>query len=277
MLADSIRQYNIYYKLKKWNVRRVTVKRVRRVSLLIVACVVAVVLGVWLYRFGKDTYNIRVLRSAEPKRRLEAIAYLGNHRVSRAVSELISVMNNKKDFQCVTSAMRALGQIGTREAVDALISEVEGVDTAKVDVGSFIVSQATMALFTTSDERAVPALLHALESKDSSLRRGAAIALSKFGRKEFIPELVEALETCNSVIDSPGFRAPLEEKEPDPFFEKFIPDDIGSMKSWADYCASKLREFTGQSFGYNASENKESRTKAVEAWENWLKSHHGME
>jgi len=237
-------------------------KSSRRVFLGIAACVVILAGGFWLHRFGRDTNYIRTLGDSDTRRRWKAIGYLAKHKVSRGVLPLISIMKDEKSTATAMLATQALGQIGTREAVDALVAEVEAE--------SPLAATATFGLFLAGDERAMPTLMVALASRNEELKQGAALALSKFDRKECIPGLVEVLERSNSSIDDPKMHIPRNATNVIPGARRVASSVIASKKWCADYCASKLRQLTGQSFAYEVNESKENRAKAVEAWKTWV-------
>lgn len=265
-------------------------KCLRRNHLLMVGGLVVILLVGYTFRFYKDMQNIRALDN--PRTCIEAMNYLARHKVSRAVPALTSLMKKGRDSFGLFAA-KALGRIGTPEAVDALIAELkqrhrgtslfaanalgqigtpEAVDALveEVEQETAAASWAAAALFHASDERSVPALLRAVKSEDGELRKAASLALSKFDRKECIPGLVEELEEYDAGIHHPRLREPLEDEFVNPTVLRSVKHAIGVNKAMADYCASKLKELTSQSFGYSADQSEENRVKAIQAWKQWL-------
>ena len=238
-------------------------KKPYKIAAFIVSAVVVVVVVVCARRFARDQQNIRAL--GNPGTRMIAMRYLGDHRVSRAVPALISIMKDEEDEWDKIGAAKALGKIGTREAIDVLIAEIRRE--------SFVAPAAATGLFLgAGDERAVPVLLEALGSDNDALRKGSALALAKAGRRECVPSLADYLYDCNEGIDQPGLQA-LAKEEGVPHRGTLIARiEIGGRRTMAEYCVSKLREFTGESFGYDSSASKEERAKTVDAWRDWLKT-----
>jgi hypothetical protein len=236
-------------------------KRSHRTILVAFALAVALGVGYWLFDLGREAYYISHLGDSDSNRQREAITYLAVHKVSRAVPALIQVMANENEFGTAMLAANALGQVGTKEAVDALIAEVKAE--------SPVAPTATWGLFLAADARGIPALLEALESGDGELQKGAAVALSRFDRMECIPGLIAALEDYNAGIDSVPLRSALADDDAAPTVKSFVHNAITVSSGMADYCSSALRKMTGQSFGYDASAGTEERRKAVGAWRAW--------
>ena len=235
-----------------------------------------------IYWYRKDSQMIRVLEQAGGVpggwgATFRAARYLGDRKVARAAPALVSVMRNESGLGVSGFAATALARIGTPEAVDALIAELEQ--------GSAVAETAAWGLFLAGDERAVPSLLRALESNDYGLRHMAAVALTKFGRKEGIPALVdvlcqydlqiieEAKDIESSLLRQLGGIPHPQDME----ILIFVSEVVPVIEEMAGYCASQLRELTRESFGYDSSTTEEGREAAIQAWRDWLKTNYPEE
>ena len=123
----------------------------------------------------------------------KAAYLLGDLRAEKAVPHLIAGLTKPRrgeDFNEHATMAISLGQIGTREAVDALMAIVRN---PKADVG--LRASAADALYMSGDKRAVPVLLEVAQSgyvvvggqKASDLRANAAIDLSRIAGPETLP------------------------------------------------------------------------------------------
>jgi HEAT repeat protein len=123
----------------------------------------------------------------------KAAYLLGDLRARKAVPLLIAGLGKPRrgdDFNEHATIAISLGQIGTPQAVDALMAIVQN---AKAEVG--LRASAADALYMSGDKRAVPVLLDLARSgyvtvggqKASDLRANAAIDLSRLAGPETLP------------------------------------------------------------------------------------------
>lgn len=96
----------------------------------------------------------------------------------------------RSDIACQYAA-RALGIIGDRQAVPALMDALQGPN-------KYVCLYAGWALGALADRRAVPALMTALRDKDQDLRRYAAWALGEIGDRQAALALIVALQDEDS-------------------------------------------------------------------------------
>ena len=123
----------------------------------------------------------------------KAAYLLGDLRAAKAVPLLIAGLGKPRrgeEFNEHATIAISLGQIGTREAVDALMAIVQN---PKAEVG--LRASAADALYMSGDKRAVPVLLEVAKSgyvtvggqKASDLRANAAIDLARIAGAETLP------------------------------------------------------------------------------------------
>jgi HEAT repeat protein len=123
----------------------------------------------------------------------KAAYLLGDLRAAKAVPLLIAGLGKPRrgeEFNEHATIAISLGQIGTREAVDALMAIVQN---PKAEVG--LRASAADALYMSGDKRAVPVLLEVAKSgyvtvggqKASDLRANAAIDLARIAGPETLP------------------------------------------------------------------------------------------
>ncbi len=92
------------------------------------------------------------------------------------------------------SAAKALGEIGSEKAVDALLQALQAENSA-------IRGTAAKALGDIGSEKAVDALLQALQDENSPIRSEAAMALGKLGSEKAVDALLlQALQYENSTL-----------------------------------------------------------------------------
>jgi len=84
-------------------------------------------------------------------------------------------------------AVRALGSIGTREAVDALLAEFERPETD-------LAPQIARALRQSNDPRSVDALVRRLDDPEREMQKESARALGEIGDPRAVPSLSELLQ-----------------------------------------------------------------------------------
>ena len=135
---------------------------------------------------------IRALRHPEPDTRQRAIVQF-NEIGTPAVQPLINALQHHEHVRVRQGAAQTLGELGSSEAVYALI-------TALADPDSGVWSQATAALAKLG-ANTVAALRPALNSKKQRVKRGAAIALWRSQREEKAFRVVlQALQDEDVVI-----------------------------------------------------------------------------
>lgn len=114
---------------------------------------------------------------------------LGDLRAKRAVNDLLARLQKAQKGTEHSSIIIALGQIGTTEAVDALVALAKDAKASPV-----LRARATDALYLSGDKRAVPTLLDIAKSgyvtvggeKASDLRANAAVNLARIAGKEHL-------------------------------------------------------------------------------------------
>ena len=110
-------------------------------------------------------------------------------------------MLKDKDSIIRYAAIEALGNIGNKEAVLALIDALKDKDW-------YIPNPAADALVRIGPP-AVPALIEVLKDKNRDIRLSVAETLGKIGDKEAVPALIEALKdkdryVCQRLLTSPA-------------------------------------------------------------------------
>ena len=105
-----------------------------------------------------------LLKSTEPTRRMMVIEMLGRSRNNQAVDGLISALNDE-DEDVRESAAYALGNIGDKVAVEALVKALTW------DQDSWVRASAAEALAHIGDRSVLPALKDALEGETNEVTR----------------------------------------------------------------------------------------------------------
>jgi HEAT repeat protein len=126
-------------------------------------------------RLGDEEYRqqMDLLRSPEPTARIDAAELLGRRGYSRRreiAVVLRELLRADPDWRVRASSGRALGRLGTRDAVPDL---VRALRDPQVEVRVV----AAAALWRLPDPAAVPALLEVLSDSDAAARQWAALAL----------------------------------------------------------------------------------------------------
>lgn len=129
------------------------------------------------------------LREGSPEQRAAAADLLGR-RAYRQREQVAPVMRelirNDTDWRVRASAGRALGRLGTRDAVPDL---VRALRDPVVDVRVV----AAAAIWRLPDPAAVPALIELLRDQDGSARQWAALALGVIRDMRAVPPLIGML------------------------------------------------------------------------------------
>jgi HEAT repeat protein len=144
---------------------------------------------------------IDLLNDGDSLVRRHAAKALGRIKDVRAVSPLIEVLNAKDEQPHVRmAAAEALGWIGERDAVEALVSGLK-------DPHWIVQSRAAIALGRMRDSRAVEPLISALTDEDALVRGCAADALGKIKDSRAIEPLRMALEDSDTDVRKRAHRA----------------------------------------------------------------------
>ncbi|GBC77852.1 Phycocyanobilin lyase subunit alpha [bacterium HR08] len=120
-----------------------------------------------------------------PEIRQQIARALGEIGSAEAVEPLIQALRDE-DWWVRTAAAKALGQIGDARAVEPLIQALR-------DKGKWVRTAAAKALGQIGDARAVEPLIQALRDWDESVRTAAAEALVKIGDARAVEPLIQAL------------------------------------------------------------------------------------
>jgi len=135
-------------------------------------------------------WNLRQLRSKDPRTRLRAANKLGESREQRAVEPLLAALSDKEPG-VRKAATHALGLIRDELAVKPLISAIKDGDrhvrqAAAQGLGIICDPREDplaigSQIYRPRDEGAVEPLAAALKDEDSGVRQAAAMALGKIG------------------------------------------------------------------------------------------------
>ena len=127
------------------------------------------------------------LSSADGAERLEVATELG--RIGEATPEVESALVkavDDADDKVAVQAVASLAWMQARGAVDALIAKASGANCE-----DHVRRRAAQALGQIGDERAVPALMPLLASRDRWLRENAILSLGYLKAREAVPTLVK--------------------------------------------------------------------------------------
>jgi HEAT repeat protein len=127
---------------------------------------------------------------AEPKRRMRALGVLARLHDSWAFTRLCDDLHNPQRRE---SAILALGTLGDRRAVPALIALMSDPDP-------WIYDFAVEALGALKDPRALPVLLDTLKADSESLRATACRALGQIGDPRVIEPLAAKLQSQSEEV-----------------------------------------------------------------------------
>jgi HEAT repeat protein len=131
---------------------------------------------------------IEAVRHADGSLRLQAVENLGLLGDARAIPAVRGVLarEDTRMFERVTAA-HALLRLGDRSGVPLLLTALEGAPgTGR--------AAATLALGYAKEERVVPVLTKLLRDSEIDVTIAAAAALSRYGKKDGLPQLRQALE-----------------------------------------------------------------------------------
>lgn len=138
-----------------------------------------------------DSTLARRLNDLNPQVRAEAARGLGVRGANAWISELISTLESDPEVEVKRSAAYALGLIGDRRSLEALVLKV-GDRRAH----SGLRGVAAEALADIADRGAVVPLIEALSDVSAEVRLWAAFALGRLGDAEALPEL-QRLQTSD--------------------------------------------------------------------------------
>lgn len=138
----------------------------------------------------ETTSALAQLRRGTPEERAAAADLLGRrgYRRREAIAPVLrELIRNDTDWRVRASAGRALGRLGTRDAVPDL---VRALRDPVVDVRVV----AAAAIWRLPDPAAVPALLELLADEDASARQWAVLALGVIRDVRAVPPLLAMLQ-----------------------------------------------------------------------------------
>ncbi len=175
-------------------------------------------------------------------------------------------MLKDRDPEFRMKAINALGAIGVddRRVIPALIGSLK-------DKSLNVAQAAADALGLGIGKDAVPRLLELLKGKDSVLREGAAMALSRIGpkAKEAIPALIESLEDENNNLRSWAASAlgsmASESKSAIPVLIKLMKDEDQNVRGSADLALIQFRQLAVPALS-EALKDEDDKTRASAAY-----------
>jgi RNA polymerase sigma factor (sigma-70 family) len=162
-----------------------------------------------------------------------AVRALGEVGGKEAVTALKAILNRKKeknDFLVKSMAARALGSVGTEEGFDVL------AQVARSGEKLALRSVAITTIGRMGGHRAVPAFKNALGSKDLSPRHMAAFALGWLRSAETAGLIERAMKDKSSMARANAVsaaRSALDGPRALPLLEKAMADDAASVRSRA--------------------------------------------
>src|SRR5215813_10642437 len=113
---------------------------------------------------------LRHLQSEDQDRRATACSVLAQMRYPQVVESLVALFRDSNDVEVRWRAAYALGKLGDRRSVEALIAAI-------TDPSPLVRASAAEALRGFSEPRVVAALISALRDSDWEVRQGAASSL----------------------------------------------------------------------------------------------------
>lgn len=135
---------------------------------------------------GKSENFHKLLQQKHQDVKEEAVRTLGEIGTSEAVPALIQTLQDKDaDFSSRCMAVWALGEIGTSEIIPVLIQTLQDGE---------IIREAASALGRIGTSETISVLITTLENKDGKCTREAARALGEIGSSEAVPALIQTLQ-----------------------------------------------------------------------------------
>lgn len=140
---------------------------------------------------GEEAFRkaLAALKSSSPAERAAAADEMGRrgHRFRKEIAEALRpVLASDPESLVRAAAGRALGRLGTREAVPEL---VKGLSDKSAEVRVV----AAAALWRLPDPSAVPMLLERVKDTDKAVREWSALALGVAADPRAVPELIRLL------------------------------------------------------------------------------------
>jgi HEAT repeat protein len=108
---------------------------------------------------------VQALSDPDPLVVVGAAWFLSERRVTAAVTELVTTARTHADVRCREAAVAALGAIGDRQGLPAVIEALDDKPTVR--------RRATVALAGFDDPRVEPALRRSAEDRDWQVRQAA--------------------------------------------------------------------------------------------------------
>ena len=182
----------------------------------------------------KLKHLLAALKGNDEGKQCQAIEELRLIRDARAVDPLIEILERNASHEPVYYAIQALAAIGTKPAVQALITALE---RKKGDL-----STLAMCLGDLQAGGATDGLIRLLEGGTEYQRRHAAMALGKVGESKGIAPLEKALNDADEGVRERAGEAlaTLRKRYPAP------PPQTSSARAKKEICASCRQDFTGQ-------------------------------
>ncbi|VTS07480.1 HEAT repeat domain-containing protein [Tuwongella immobilis] len=125
--------------------------------------------------------------------RVAAAQTLGQLRIAAAVDPLMATLA-EESVALRLASLSALGQLGDRKAVPALLKLTHREDDAE------IVAKALQALGQLADDRALPAFLTGLQALEAEVRLAAVLGAAQLGSPKAVPDLLELLADPEFVV-----------------------------------------------------------------------------
>lgn len=136
---------------------------------------------------------IKLLNDDNPAIREAAAFALGKMGDNRAVSPLINTLTDK-DFNVRENAANALAMLKDPRAIDVLVAMARSED---LEVKLSVIPALSAFSY---DEKAVSALIRALEDEDTQVRFPAIISFNKIKNKRAVEPLIKNLENEDPLI-----------------------------------------------------------------------------
>ena len=187
---------------------------------------------------------------------IEALGALGDDRI---VPHLVLALKDN-DRYIRREAVRALGQVGSSQAVEPLLSVLEEEDD------EYVLREAIVALGNIGDERAVEALTKILDSQWFLNRRAAQEALEQIEARQ--RDAQQEVETSSSLLEgetpkSPQTPVELEADEAEPISEEESPSVPEAPAETLEKKAS-VHEIT-RSEGFACTSRRQEQEQSIRA------------
>ncbi len=154
--------------------------------------------------------DLSTVKSAEVKARIEAVERLAQSCDRRAVVPLVEVMKFDKEATARAAAVRALGRLGDRDSVDALLGAIDDSPwQVRLELGRALCSfQVHRASYDVLNRLASPANKKIDGIEDLYVRCQAILAVNQLRDVNFSRKAVSFLQTMSedSELQSPAER-----------------------------------------------------------------------